>query len=158
MRGGATLPTDAGLRAVLDAIPDADAEIERLRGLIDRDRTGLAAAFNAVQRIVKGYWWLAEGEWGSYDYTQHNEGTLRNEIRHCLEQISSQASEALKESGRRADSAFRSRAIELPDDETLGRIAERSATDFYNLQSVRHPDKVRHEEFGAAIRAKLVKP
>jgi len=89
-----------------DRIASLGREIERLKKLLDRDHTGLAAGLNAVRQIGRGYRWLGLGEWGSYDYTERTEETLRNEIRTCLDEIEAKALLALNESGVRAMAAF----------------------------------------------------
>jgi hypothetical protein len=83
-------------------------EVGRLKDLLNRDRTGLAIALGAVRQTVKSYMWLANsGEWGCYDYTERTVETLRGEIKNAFRDIFRLAEEALKESGRRADAAFR---------------------------------------------------
>jgi hypothetical protein len=84
------------------------AERDALRVAINRDRTGLAAGLNHVRSIVKGYWWIAEGTWGSYDYTQHTTDTLQREVKFLIESVCSAASGALRASGDRANAALRS--------------------------------------------------
>lgn len=83
------------------------AEVERLRALIDIDRTGLASALNAVRRHIAGWAWMPNGEWASYDWAQRAEETLRKEIGDCFDAIEKTASDALTESGANADMAFR---------------------------------------------------
>src|SRR5574342_348092 len=46
---------------------EARKEVDRVRDLIVRDRTGLAAALNEVRRTLRGYDWIPSNEWGSYD-------------------------------------------------------------------------------------------
>lgn len=77
-------------------------EISRLRGLIDRDRTGLAAALDEVKRIVASYWWVTEGR-GPYAW---DDDQYRLEMKQMLTATRAAAERGLKESGRRADSAF----------------------------------------------------
>lgn len=92
--------------AVLRTALEANAEIDRLKKLLDRDQTGLAAALNRCRQVGKGYFWIALGEWGSYDYTEQTQKTLREEIGRCLEEIENTAVAALRESGTRAAAAF----------------------------------------------------
>jgi len=96
---------EAGLlRAELASVK---AEVARLRTLIERDRTGLAAGLAEVRKIVGGYGWLArEDEWGSYEYHEQTEQTLRREMADCLDQVEAAALGALQESGRRVTEAF----------------------------------------------------
>lgn len=86
---------------------EAQAEVARVKSLIDRDRTGLAASLDAVRRVANGYFWIAAGEWGSYDYTERTEGTLRAEIGRCLGEILELVQSGLRQSGDRALAAFR---------------------------------------------------
>lgn len=83
------------------------AEVERLKGLIDRDRTGLAASLNLVRRIAAGYFWIGAGEWGCYGSEERTEATLRDEVRRCLGEIEAVALDGLHASGDRALAAFR---------------------------------------------------
>lgn len=83
------------------------AECDRLRSLIEYDRTGLAAALVRVRGIAAGYSWLAVGEWGSYEYHERTEENLRREIGDCLAAIDDAAAKALAESGCNAVAAFR---------------------------------------------------
>lgn len=85
----------------------AEAEIKRVRDLINLDRTGLAAALDEVRGILTSYGWLAEdGVWGSYDYTQQTISTLRKEIGWMMDAAKEAIVKGLRESGRRAHSAF----------------------------------------------------
>lgn len=99
------------LRAELDGtatlLRDAEAEVLRLRGLIERDRSGLAAGLAKVRRIVAGWDWLGcPGEWGCYDHTQKTVATLRDEIGRCLAEIETTAIDALRASGSLVSEAF----------------------------------------------------
>lgn len=81
--------------------------LEGARKALDRDRTGLAAALNEAKKIAGGWQWLADGEWGSYDYTQRTEATLRKEVGWCLLAIRKAADDALNASGKLATVAIR---------------------------------------------------
>ena len=86
---------------------EARAECERLRGLIERDRTGLAAGLDAVRKRLASSFWLAnEGEWGSYEYHERTERAWRGEVRQLLEDADSPALAALRASGDRVTEAF----------------------------------------------------
>lgn len=85
----------------------ASREIARLKGLIDRDRTGLAAGLTAILKVLKGYRWLAAGEWGSYEEREHTQETLRKEIGWAFDALDELAARHLEQSGLRADAAFR---------------------------------------------------
>src|SRR5262245_60881526 len=91
---------------LISDLQDERAETKRLRALINRDRTGLAAGLNAVSRVVAGYSWLPAGEWGSYTYEQQTEETLRREIGQAFSAIEGIATRHLHQSGARADAAF----------------------------------------------------
>lgn len=82
------------------------AEIKRLRDLIDRDKTGLANGLAAIQNVLKGFAWLAAGEWGSYSHEEQTQETLRKEIGWAFETIGELAERHLNQSGLRADAAF----------------------------------------------------
>lgn len=84
----------------------AEAEVRRLRDLINRDRTGLAHALGIVLGIVHGYFWIPLGEWGSYEYSERSEEALRAEIGRCFEEVEETARTALRQSGTRANEAF----------------------------------------------------
>lgn len=78
----------------------AEAEVARLRGLIERDRTGLVVGLVKVLRAVRSRDWLRRiGEWGSYSYEQRTVSTLREEINGCLGEIEAAAEAALRQSG-----------------------------------------------------------
>ncbi len=98
---------------------ELDAERARVRELTDVinfDRTGLAAGLNHVVAVVKGYQWIADGHWGSYDYTQQTLETLQREVGRLIKGACDGASRALKASGERATAAVRSsqQAAALP--------------------------------------------
>jgi hypothetical protein len=81
-------------------------EIERLRQLINIDRTGLAHGLVEVIRLAKSCAWIAAGEWGSYEFDQHTIATLQTEVASLLNSLETIAVKALRESGQRADEAF----------------------------------------------------
>lgn len=84
-----------------------DDEITRLKRLIEYDRTGMAEALKRVRQIADGWSWLGCPEsWGSYEYDERTEDTLRGEMRQCLEAITWTAARALLESGARVTMAF----------------------------------------------------
>lgn len=84
----------------------AEEEVKRVRELINRDRTGLAAGLAAVVDVVKGYWWLADGGWGSHEEKDRTEVTLREEFTNALELVSEICKRHLAQSGNRANAAF----------------------------------------------------
>lgn len=99
--------TKAQCERLRERAEKADAEVKRVRDLIDRDRTGLAAALDNVRKILEGYGWLAEyGGWGSYDYTQQTVTTLRKEIGWMMDAALTAIKKGMNESGDRANSAF----------------------------------------------------
>lgn len=78
-----------------------------MKCLIDRDRTGLAKGLNDVRLVLRGYGWIPAGEWGSYEWDERTEKHFRAEIGRCFEQADGIAVKALRESGDRANEAFR---------------------------------------------------
>jgi len=89
------------------ALEDQAAEIDRLKKLLDRDKTGLAAALSAIRGFARGWSWIPRGEWGSYSHEDQTVETLRLEVAHLIAHVEETARTALRESGERADSAFR---------------------------------------------------
>jgi hypothetical protein len=86
---------------------ELQAEVVRLRDLIDRDRTGLAEGLAAVLRLAASWAWVGRpGEWGCYEQAERNLASLREEISRCLESIEETAYAALRQSGTRAGLAF----------------------------------------------------
>jgi hypothetical protein len=99
------------LRAELEGttalLRDAEAEVRRVRELIERDRTGLAAALAEVRRTCRGWGWLSSpDEWGFHEHGQHTVATLRDEIGDCLGEIDRKAEDALRASGSLVSDAF----------------------------------------------------
>lgn len=85
---------------------EAEAEVERLRTLINRDRTGLAAGLDEVRRIAQGYDWICEGR-GPYRY---DDDRYRMEVGSLISKVVEAAGRALRDSGSRVDEAFHPRA------------------------------------------------
>ena len=94
---------------------EAGIEIARLKSLIDRDRTGLANALNAVRQVLRGYGWIPAGEWGSYELDQRTETNLRAEIYRCFDEAERIAVDALRASGSLANEAFRPKEPPKPE-------------------------------------------
>lgn len=82
------------------------AEIDRLKKLLDRDHTGLASALVSVRKAVGSYFWIPLGEWGSYEEHERTEKALRQEVGRCFDEIDKTAETALRESGTRSGAAF----------------------------------------------------
>jgi hypothetical protein len=112
VEGNAAIAFEQERDAALARVAALESEVNRVRDLIDRDRTGLAAALNDVRKHLASYSWIPNGEWGSYDWAQRSEETLRKEIGWCHDAIARVAGEALEESGRRAHEAFNPPKIE----------------------------------------------
>jgi len=74
----------------------------RLRRLLDRDRTGLAAALSGILRECNGSIWIAEGR-GAYEW---DDDRYRDETRAFVLRVMAVAREALARSGRYARAAF----------------------------------------------------
>lgn len=77
-------------------------EIERLRGLLHRDQTGLASALVDIKQLTRAYYWIVEGR-GSYRW---DDDEYQQETARALDAIGNRATVALRESGNRADAAF----------------------------------------------------
>lgn len=88
--------------ALLLRVEQLEAEVKRVRGLIDRDRTGLANALAEVKARAQASYWIVEGR-GSYTW---NDERYRRETGKVLEEIGGIATKALRESGDLANSAF----------------------------------------------------
>lgn len=81
--------------------------IARLKAMLDRDRTGLAAALDRVRNIIHGWSWIPDGYWGSYSYEEHTEETLRREVGDLIEKATGECTRSLRASGDIADQALR---------------------------------------------------
>ena len=95
-------PVADELNRLAARVKELEAEKERLKDVLHLDQTGLAAGINACREAARGWSWLAAGEWGSYDYTQHTEETLRGEVRNLLDAIEERGLRALQKSGKLA--------------------------------------------------------
>lgn len=105
--------TASNSTAVLAAeITDLRTAVKRLQKLLDRDHTGLAAALNAVRKLIGdmppsvGWGWIPAGEWGCYEEHERSEKVLREEVGRCFDAIGRVCETALLESGVRAGAAF----------------------------------------------------
>lgn len=96
------------LRAMSEQLAAERARVKELTDAINIDRTGLAAGLNHVKAVVKGYQWIADGEWGSYSYEERTSETLRREVGYLIKGACDGAERALKASGERATKAVRS--------------------------------------------------
>lgn len=83
-----------------------EAEIVRLRKLIEFDRTGLANALVRCRNVVGNYGWIPAGSWGSYEWDERHMTNLRAEIARAFDEIDKIAKDALQESGACAVKAF----------------------------------------------------
>lgn len=95
----------AELAAVRAERDEARREVERLKGLLHRDRTGLAAALVEVKKRAAGGRWISEGR-GSYAW---DEDDYRKETGWLVTDIVRLAEEALHASGNLANEAFHPR-------------------------------------------------
>ena len=103
----AGLPAVEAVRPWVERCQAAEAEVARLKGLIERDRTGLAAGLDAVRKRLASSFWLGnEGEWGSYEWPERTERAWRGEVRQLLEETDALALAALRASGDRVTEAF----------------------------------------------------
>lgn len=94
---------------------DRQAEVAALREALDRDRTGLADALNAVRTRLAGASWLGEDDvWASYEEDEQTIATLRQEIRGLFDVVHRVCTDALRESGTRATKAIQALAATTP--------------------------------------------
>lgn len=92
--------------AMRGELTEARLEVERVKALIDRDKTGLSLGLNKIQRIAKRFDWICEGR-GPYEY---DDDRYRMEVGSLIVQVLTVAAEHLKASGALADEAFHPRA------------------------------------------------
>lgn len=78
-----------------DYLVKALAEIEHLKDVLHRDRSGLAAAVEEVWQTAGGYAWVATGR-GPYEYDDEE---YRAEMGRMVLEIVTLCSKALRESG-----------------------------------------------------------
>ncbi len=101
------------------ALAEAAREIERLRTLIDLDRTGLAEALSKVKQTASGWDWLAAPDGGrmSYSADEWSEAVIRREVADLITNVEQIVDAALKASGDRADSAYRPASLAVRVDQ-----------------------------------------
>jgi len=135
-RDGLQKKVNEGLEVVAAQRDCLAAEVARLKKLLDRDHTGLAAALNHVLLLVGqrppsvGWGWLAtEDEWGCYEEHERTEAALRAEVGRCFDEVAKTAELALRESGVRADAAFRPEKDEIARLEAACAIFEKNSAD-----------------------------
>jgi len=106
--------------ALAKRVEELEEEVERGRKLIERDRTGMAAALNEIRRVAIGYGWIPNGELGSYTAAGCGEGeelteeVLRQEVGRCLDAIRGLAVRALAASGDCVNEMFATRRAGRP--------------------------------------------
>lgn len=83
-------------------VAELDAEVKRLKGLLDRDRTGLASALSRIDREVSGRMWVADSR-GCYEW---DDDAYKAEAGDALRTVQAIATEALRESGTVANEGF----------------------------------------------------
>jgi len=92
------------LRDVEGIVPSApddvskDAQIERLKNVLHRDRSGLASALGRVRQIIGGYEWATTSR-GPYEY---HDDEYKREFGRCIDQVSTVCNDALEASGKLA--------------------------------------------------------
>ena len=91
--------------ALATRIATLEAEVQRLKSLLDRDRTGLAYALARISREVSGRMWVADSR-GCYAW---DDDAYKAEAGDALRKVQDIATEALGESGRVANEAFHPR-------------------------------------------------
>ncbi len=122
-----TEPQDA-LSVVTREVQELRAEVARLRELINRDRSGMAKALDAIKKEVRGRLWVTEGR-GPYEW---DDDRYKAEAGEALRAVLLIADDALLASGRLADAALASpppagSAPQEPVTELARRAAESSA-------------------------------
>lgn len=75
-----------------------DAQIEHLKDVLHRDRSGLASALAHVRQIVGGYEWATTSR-GPYKY---DDDEYKREFGRCIDQISTVCNDAIEASGKLA--------------------------------------------------------
>jgi hypothetical protein len=93
---------DDRVQQLLGTVDELRAEVARLRALLHRDQTGLAAALGDVVREAEARLWVVDGR-GSYEWDDER---YRKETGLALRAVIEVARTALGESGKLADSAF----------------------------------------------------
>jgi cell division septum initiation protein DivIVA len=109
----------ADLRTRLSA---AEAEVERLKGLLHRDQTGLAAALVAAKTRARAGRWISEGR-GSYEW---DDDGYRKETGALVDDIVTLCEDALHASGNLANEAFHParKAAEMENERLRGERQE----------------------------------
>ena len=92
----------AWLAVAFLAAGDESADVARLRRLLQRDHTGLAAALEAVIREAESRTWVADGR-GPYAW---DDDRYKDEAGRALRSVVAIAKRALTESGDRVTAAF----------------------------------------------------
>lgn len=92
----------AALESDRALLQEAQAEVLRVRDLINRDKTGLAQAIDEMVKEAQGRLWIVEGR-GSYEWDDER---YRKEAGLALRAVVMLGKKALTNSGALADSAF----------------------------------------------------
>lgn len=88
---------------MINELKEPDIPILKIaREAILRDHTGLADTINKMIGVIRGYDWIARGEWGSYEYHEQTKETLQKEISYCFQEILKIGNRGLNESGNRS--------------------------------------------------------
>ena len=95
-------------------------QIKIIRNVINTDKSGLAKTINEMQKVLAGYDWIANGEWGPYPYDERTVETLQAEVRNMLNELDCIAKEGLKASGNRVAKHIRSIETALNQDIKTG--------------------------------------
>jgi hypothetical protein len=102
---------DDRVQQLLATVDELRPEIVRLRTLLNRDHTGLAAALEDVVREASARLWVVDGR-GSYEWDDER---YRRETGLALRAVIEVARTALGESGKLADSAFHPERETVPE-------------------------------------------
>ena len=103
---------------MIETVDELRAEVVRLRALIHRDQTGLAAALCDVVKEASARLWVVDGR-GAYAW---DDDRYRQETGLALRAVIEIAKRALGESGALADSAFHPERPEPPAPTGTGNI------------------------------------
>jgi hypothetical protein len=112
---------DDRVQQLLGTVDELRVEVVRLRTLLNRDHTGLAAALVDVVREASARLWVTDGR-GSYEW---DDDRYRREAGRALRAVIEVAKTALGESGKLADSAFHPERPTPPDPAMATNVAIR---------------------------------
>jgi hypothetical protein len=98
---------DSTCRDLASLVLSEREKVATLKEAINIDRTGLAAALVDIRKIVRGWAWIAAGEWGSYEWQDRTVETLQREVGQAFGEIREIIERSLNASGKLATAAVR---------------------------------------------------